>query len=193
MAQCANSASSASHARVASDDPYDAYLPAACRVCALAEGREAAGEQPCAELMRAMQHYVDNFGLVCLPSKARRLNPPSALDRLSDDLALQLFSAPILRAFGVPAPLAAAVGTYTRLMIGTAVLDLLECQLETLFISLQFVKCDMAIGLVTGLGVNVGSFYYLVAVRQLGMRVLSSTNEGVHVVRRLFAASSPLS
>ena len=78
---------------MAADAPSWAdYRALAHRVRALAEGREAAGEEPCAELMRAMQHYVDNFGLVRLPSKARRLNPPSALDRLSDDLALQLFS-----------------------------------------------------------------------------------------------------
>ena len=40
------------------------YRALAQRVSALADGREAAGEEPCAELMRAMQHYVDNFGRV---------------------------------------------------------------------------------------------------------------------------------
>ena len=53
---------------MAADAPSWAdYRALAHRVCALAEGREAAGEQPCAELMRAMQHYVDNFGRVRLP------------------------------------------------------------------------------------------------------------------------------
>ena len=68
------------------------YRALAHRVRALAEGREAAGEEPCAELMRAMQHYVDKFGRVRVPSKARRLNPPCLLDGLSDDLVIRVFS-----------------------------------------------------------------------------------------------------
>ena len=72
------------------------YRALAQRVSAIAEGRGAAGEEVSAELMRAMQDYVDNFGHVRLPS-SRRLNPPCLLEGLSDDVLLRVFSlAPFL-------------------------------------------------------------------------------------------------
>ena len=70
------------------------YRALAHRVAAVAECGEAAGEEPSAELMRAMHDYLDNRGPVRPPSKAsaRRLNPPTALDGLSDDLVMRMFS-----------------------------------------------------------------------------------------------------
>ena len=70
------------------------YRALAQRVAAVAECGEAAGEEPCAELMRAMHDYLDHRGPVRPPSKAsaRRLNPPTALDGLSDDLVMRMFS-----------------------------------------------------------------------------------------------------
>ena len=71
------------------------YRALAQRVSAVAKCREAAGEEPpSAELMRAMNDYLDNGGPVRPPSilKARRLDPPTALDGLSDDLVMRMFS-----------------------------------------------------------------------------------------------------
>ena len=63
------------------------------RASAVAECREAAGEEPpCAELMRVVRDNLDNGGPVRPPSNARRLNPPTALDGLSDDLVMRMFS-----------------------------------------------------------------------------------------------------
>ena len=70
------------------------YRGLAQRVSAVAKCREAAGEEPpSAELMRAMNDYLDNGSPVRPPSniKARRLNPPTALDGLSDDLVMRVF------------------------------------------------------------------------------------------------------
>lgn len=100
-------------------------------------------------------------------------------------LALQLFSESIMRALGVPGDVATQVGTYTRLMIATAVLFLLECQLETLFITFGYTKCDAAVSLVTGLGVDVGGFYYAVYVRGWGMWGVAAKEVAVKAARVL--------
>ena len=76
---------------MATDAPtWAEYRALSLRVRSVAEGREAAGEQPCAELMRAMQNVQDILcgkGPIRPPSnaKARRVATPRALDGLGDD------------------------------------------------------------------------------------------------------------
>lgn len=88
---------------------------------------------------------------------------------LIPSLILQLFSEALLRAVHVPGDVAIAVGTYTRLMIVTALIFLLECHLEQLFISLGYAKLDAFIGFVSGLFIDIGCTYYLVYVKGHGM------------------------
>lgn len=85
-------------------------------------------------------------------------------------LVLQLFASPILRSVNVPDDIARAVGEYTCLMILTAVLFVLEQHLEQMFIALGYTRCDACIGLVTGVGVDVGCSYAFVYLQGLGMR-----------------------
>jgi hypothetical protein len=59
---------------------------------------------------------------------------------------------------------------YTCLMILTAVLFVLEQHLEQMFIALGYTRCDACIGLVTGVGVDVGCSYAFVYLQGLGMR-----------------------
>ena len=88
---------------------------------------------------------------------------------LIPSLVLQLFSEQFLLAVNVPSDVAAAVGTYTRIMILTASIFLLECHLEQLFISLGFAKVDAFIGFLSGLGIDIGCTYWLVYVKGYGM------------------------
>ena len=88
---------------------------------------------------------------------------------LIPSLVLQLFSEQFLLAVNVPSDVAAAVGTYTRIMILTACIFLLECHLEQLFISLGFAKVDAFIGFLSGLGIDIGCTYWWVHVKGYGM------------------------
>ena len=88
---------------------------------------------------------------------------------LVPSLFLQLYSERFLLAVHVPHEIATPVGIYTRVQIGTACLFLLECHLEQLFISLGYSTCDAFIGLVSGLGLDVGCTYYFVYIRGYGM------------------------
>ena len=66
--------------------------------------------------------------------------------------ALQFVSAPVLRCVGVEPSIAAAVGTYTRVMAGGALLLLLDIQIEAVFVSCGYARSASLNSLLTGLG-----------------------------------------
>jgi len=96
-----------------------------------------------------------------IPHYLRRGVVLSAIAMLPS-LALQFFSAPIMRAFGVDHLIARQVGMYTRIMSGAALLLLVEAHIECAFVSLGFARSASFNSLCTGLGVDVAASYLLI-------------------------------
>eukprot|EP00966_Prymnesium_polylepis_P146341 3379975-Prymnesium_polylepis.1 len=89
---------------------------------------------------------------------------------LTPFLALQFAASPVLVALSVPPHVAEAVGVYCRLMIVTALVQLLENHMKTIFVSLGYARSATVNSLVTGIGVDMTCTYLFVYRWQLGIR-----------------------
>ena len=86
---------------------------------------------------------------------------------LSSFFVLQFFSGDILHSFGVNREITNEIDIYTRLMIISSWLLLLEAHLETIFINLEYANLAACNSLFTGMVIDIGCTYLF--IYKLGM------------------------
>ena len=96
---------------------------------------------------------------------------------------VQFFSSDIMQSLGVQKHIADDVGVYTRMMLVTSWLLLLENHLATIFINLNYAHFASINSLVTGLGVDLFCSYYFIYHLELGIRGAAYTQMTVKACR----------
>ena len=82
---------------------------------------------------------------------------------------LQFFSGDILHSFGVNREITNEIDIYTRLMIISSWLLLLEAHLETIFINLEYANLAACNSLFTGMVIDIGCTYLFIYKLEYGM------------------------
>jgi len=96
---------------------------------------------------------------------------------------LQIFSDHIMHALGVPQVNAHDVGVYCRLMVITAIMTILDGNIESAFVNLGYARSATLNSFVCGIGIDIGATFLLIYKWDMGVEGAALAQLGVKVAR----------
>ncbi|CAE8681841.1 unnamed protein product [Polarella glacialis] len=96
---------------------------------------------------------------------------------------LQIFSDHIMHALGVPPVNAHDVGVYCRIMVLTAIMTILDGNIESAFVNLGYARSATLNSFVCGIGIDIGGTFLLIYKWDMGVEGAALAQLGVGVAR----------